>query len=75
MEELVNIPALLYFSDGGTEVGILNVLMVYTSLTLRIDIGKSVSLNSRSWQEMMSFRHCQLRRKNFPEKPLGLRIQ
>ena len=54
MEELVNIPALLIFSDGGTEFGTLSVLMVYTLLALRVDIGKSVSLNSRSRQEVVS---------------------
>ena len=73
MDELVNIPALLIFSDGGTEFRILSVLMVYTLLALRIDIGKSVSLNSRSWQKIVSFRYNQFRRKSFPEKPLGLR--
>ena len=55
MEELVNIPALLLFSDGGTEFRILSVLMVYTLLALRIDIGKSVSLNSRSRLKILSF--------------------
>lgn len=64
MDELVNIPALLIFSDGGTEFEISSVLMVCTSLALRSQLGKSGCTRSRS------------RRKDFPSgwSNLGGRI-
>ena len=63
MDELVNIPALLYFSDGGTEFEILSVLMVCALIALRVDIGKSVSPNSRSCLEAVPSGSANLRRR------------
>ena len=53
MDELVNIPALLVFSKGGTEFEISSVLMVYTLLALRSQLGKSGCIRSRSRQEVV----------------------
>ena len=54
MDELVNIPALLLFSDGGTQFQGLSVFMVCTLIASRKDLGKSGSIFSRSCQEMKS---------------------
>ena len=52
MDELVNIPALLIFSDGGTQFQGLSVSMVCTLIALRNDLGKSGSIVLRSCQKM-----------------------
>ncbi len=54
MDELVNIPALLLFSDGGTRFRSLSVSMVCTLIALRNDLGKSGSIISRSCLKMKS---------------------
>ena len=41
MDELVNIPALLPFSEGGTRIQGLGVCMVCTLLVSRMNLGKS----------------------------------
>ena len=47
MDELVNIPALLLFSDGGTRFQSSSVSMVCTLVASRNDLGKSGSTVSR----------------------------
>ena len=47
MDELVNIPALLLVSDGGTQSRRLNVFMVCTLLITNLDLGKSGSIKER----------------------------
>ena len=41
MEELVNIPALPYFSEGVTKFQGLNAFLVWALITSRIGLGKS----------------------------------
>ena len=52
MDELVNIPALLYVIDGGTRSQNLSVFMVCTLIASRNDLGKSGSIVSRSRLKM-----------------------
>ena len=54
MDELVNIPALLIFSDGETQFQSLSVSMVCTLIASRNDLGKSGSPVLRSCQKMKS---------------------
>ena len=51
MAELVNIPALLIFSDGETQFQSLSVSMVCTLIASRNDLGKSGSPVSRGRQK------------------------
>jgi len=48
MDELVNIPALLLVSDGGTQLRSLYAFMVCALLVLEHDPGKSGSLVRRN---------------------------
>jgi hypothetical protein len=54
MEELVNIPALLCFSDGGTRFQSLSGLMVCPLMVSRNGFGKSGPIISRDSQETKS---------------------
>ena len=67
MDELVNIPALLYSSDGETEFEFWSVLLVYALLGLRFLVGKSARLHQelgKSW----TLRCLAISNEEFPRK-------
>ena len=74
MDELVNIPALLQLSDGGTQFLVISVSMVCALIALRNDLGKSGSLVFKEFSEDKVARQSQFVLENCQEKPLGLRL-
>lgn len=55
MDELVNIPALLYSSDGKTQFQNLSVFMVCALIALKCDLGKSGSNSTKKLSKDKAF--------------------